>query len=94
LSSSSAPLGVSVEWTGQNELEVHARELSSGSLDPVCAPGSARPYCLQPRCSPAAARSRFLPPGGDVIGRRRLDTHFLALGELGAKMELRAAASR
>jgi len=24
------------------------------------------------------------PPGGDVIGRRRLDTHFLALTELGA----------
>jgi UDP-N-acetylglucosamine 1-carboxyvinyltransferase len=26
------------------------------------------------------------PPGGDVIGRRRLDTHFLALRELGAKV--------
>ena len=25
-----------------------------------------------------------LPPGGDVIGRRRLDPHFLALEELGA----------
>ncbi len=27
------------------------------------------------------------PPGGDVIGRRRLDTHFLALGRLGAVVE-------
>ena len=27
------------------------------------------------------------PPGGDVIGRRRLDTHFLALGRLGADVE-------
>ncbi|MFQ5529980.1 MAG: UDP-N-acetylglucosamine 1-carboxyvinyltransferase, partial [Gemmatimonadota bacterium] len=27
------------------------------------------------------------PPGGDVIGRRRLDTHFLALGRLGAEVE-------
>jgi UDP-N-acetylglucosamine 1-carboxyvinyltransferase len=26
------------------------------------------------------------PPGGDIIGRRRLDTHFLALRELGAKV--------
>ncbi len=26
------------------------------------------------------------PPGGDVIGRRRLDTHFLALTELGARV--------
>jgi UDP-N-acetylglucosamine 1-carboxyvinyltransferase len=28
------------------------------------------------------------PPGGDVIGRRRLDTHFLALTELGAKVSM------
>jgi UDP-N-acetylglucosamine 1-carboxyvinyltransferase len=28
------------------------------------------------------------PPGGDVIGRRRLDTHFLALTELGAHVEI------
>jgi UDP-N-acetylglucosamine 1-carboxyvinyltransferase len=28
------------------------------------------------------------PPGGDVIGRRRLDTHFLALTELGAKVDI------
>ena len=28
------------------------------------------------------------PPGGDVIGRRRLDTHFLALTELGAQVKI------
>ena len=31
------------------------------------------------------------PPGGDVIGRRRLDTHFLALTELGARVEINGA---
>ncbi|MDR2072701.1 MAG: UDP-N-acetylglucosamine 1-carboxyvinyltransferase [Spirochaetaceae bacterium] len=31
------------------------------------------------------------PPGGDVIGRRRLDTHFLALTELGAAVATRRA---
>jgi len=31
------------------------------------------------------------PPGGDVIGRRRLDTHFLALEELGARIEVDGA---
>ena len=31
------------------------------------------------------------PPGGDVIGRRRLDTHFLALTELGAQVEINGA---
>jgi len=28
------------------------------------------------------------PPGGDIIGRRRLDTHFLALTELGARVQI------
>ena len=28
------------------------------------------------------------PPGGDVIGRRRLDTHFMAFAELGARVEM------
>ncbi|MDR0568648.1 MAG: UDP-N-acetylglucosamine 1-carboxyvinyltransferase [Spirochaetaceae bacterium] len=31
------------------------------------------------------------PPGGDVIGRRRLDTHFLALTELGARVVVNGA---
>lgn len=39
---------------------------------------------------PMLARLRQLelpPPGGDVIGRRRLDTHFLAFAALGAEVE-------
>jgi UDP-N-acetylglucosamine 1-carboxyvinyltransferase len=34
-------------------------------------------------------RAVLPPPGGDIIGRRRLDTHFLALTELGAEVEIR-----
>ena len=37
---------------------------------------------LVARCGKAV----MLPPGGDVIGRRRLDSHFLALTELGARV--------
>lgn len=33
-------------------------------------------------------KAEMLPPGGDVIGRRRLDTHFLALTELGARIKI------
>ena len=33
-----------------------------------------------------AGKAVLPPPGGDVIGRRRLDTHFLALSELGAQV--------
>ena len=39
---------------------------------------------------PALARLGHVelpPPGGDIIGRRRLDTHFLAFRKLGAEME-------
>jgi len=42
---------------------------------------------------PLLARSgkvELPPPGGDVIGRRRLDTHFLALSELGSRIEIGA----
>ncbi|MBL8965523.1 MAG: UDP-N-acetylglucosamine 1-carboxyvinyltransferase, partial [Spirochaetaceae bacterium] len=31
------------------------------------------------------------PPGGDVIGRRRIDTHVLALEELGARLDIDGA---
>ena len=40
---------------------------------------------------PLLARSgevELPPPGGDIIGRRRLDTHFLALTELGAEVDV------
>ena len=30
----------------------------------------------------------MMPPGGDVIGRRRVDTHFLALEQLGANINV------
>ncbi len=33
-------------------------------------------------------KAEMLPPGGDVIGRRRLDTHFLALEQLGAQVKI------
>ncbi|MFW6180655.1 MAG: UDP-N-acetylglucosamine 1-carboxyvinyltransferase, partial [Spirochaetota bacterium] len=53
-----------------------------------------REYACEIRASillagPLSARGRavvFPPPGGDVIGRRRLDTHFLALQALGVEV--------
>ena len=83
-----ADLGADVSWTGANHLRVDARHARPKPLDPK--------LCAKIRASillagPLLARfgSCVLPPpGGDVIGRRRVDTHFLALERLGATVEV------
>ena len=77
-------LGVQVEMLGENTWRFTAHSLHSADLDPD--------MCRRIRASillagPMLARTGELqipPPGGDVIGRRRLDTHLLALQALGA----------
>jgi UDP-N-acetylglucosamine 1-carboxyvinyltransferase len=80
--------GVAADWTERNSLAIHAKSLRSAELDPrLCA--SIRASILL--AAPLIARCGHVtlpPPGGDVIGRRRLDTHFLALQQLGVQFEL------
>jgi UDP-N-acetylglucosamine 1-carboxyvinyltransferase len=83
-----ASLGADIAWTGQNELAVHARELRPARLDPVLC-GRIRASILL--AGPLLARYGSVtlpPPGGDVIGRRRMDTHFLAFEQLGAEWNI------
>jgi UDP-N-acetylglucosamine 1-carboxyvinyltransferase len=83
-----ASTGVDVAWTARNALRIHAKTVASSRLDPE--------LCRKIRASillaaPMLARCgeiQLPPPGGDVIGRRRVDTHFLALERLGASFEL------
>lgn len=83
-------VGAVAEWdiTDDHTLHVHARTVRAALLDPaLCARIRASILLAAPllaRCGEVA----LPPPGGDVIGRRRVDTHFLALGELGATYEL------
>lgn len=77
-------VGASAEWRERNTLVIHAREIRADALD--------ADLCARIRASillagPLLARCGHVilpPPGGDVIGRRRVDTHFLALEQLGA----------
>ena len=77
-------VGAEVEWQKRNTLAIHAKQIRAADLDPV--------LCARIRASillagPLLARCGEVtlpPPGGDVIGRRRLDTHFLAFEQLGA----------
>jgi UDP-N-acetylglucosamine 1-carboxyvinyltransferase len=77
-------VGASADWRGGNKLTIHAKEIRAADLDPVlCARIRASILLAGPllaRCGEVA----LPPPGGDVIGRRRLDTHFLAFEQLGA----------
>ena len=80
-------LGAEVEWLGDHRVRVTADEIGGPGLDPELA-GRIRASLLL--AGPLLARQgevELPPPGGDVIGRRRLDTHFLALGRLGAEVE-------
>jgi UDP-N-acetylglucosamine enolpyruvyl transferase len=77
-------VGASAEWRSRNTLAIHAKEIRAADLDPdLCARIRASILLAGPllaRCGEVA----LPPPGGDVIGRRRLDTHMLALEQLGA----------
>jgi UDP-N-acetylglucosamine 1-carboxyvinyltransferase len=76
--------GAAAEWTARNALRIHAGHVNATGLDPeMCARIRASILLAAPllaRCG----KVELSPPGGDVIGRRRLDTHFLALEQLGA----------
>ena len=80
-------MGADVTWTGPNVVRVDAGNVSAGALDPAL---SARIRASILLAGPLLARFGTLslpPPGGDVIGRRRLDTHVLAFRALGAEVE-------
>jgi UDP-N-acetylglucosamine 1-carboxyvinyltransferase len=77
-------VGALAEWRGANRLEIEARSVRATGLDArLCARIRASILLAAPllaRCGEVL----LPPPGGDVIGRRRVDTHFLALRQLGA----------
>jgi UDP-N-acetylglucosamine 1-carboxyvinyltransferase len=79
-------LGAQAEWTGPNTLKIDTRPLRPKPLDPaLCAKIRASILLAGPMLARFGAVS-LPPPGGDVIGRRRVDTHFLALEQLGASV--------
>ena len=79
-----ATLGAETEWIGSNTVRVRARDLSASELDPEAASRIRASILLAGPMLARVGRMVLPPPGGDVIGRRRVDTHFLALAKLGA----------
>jgi UDP-N-acetylglucosamine 1-carboxyvinyltransferase len=83
-----ADLGAEAEWTGPNEVRVVAAEVSKTAPDEALSDRIRASFLL---AGPLLARfgSADMPlPGGDVIGRRRLDTHVHAFSGLGAEIDV------
>lgn len=78
-------LGAEITVLGPSSWKIHAKNISTTSLDPQLLKQIRASILL---AGPMTARLGDLslsPPGGDVIGRRRVDTHILALQALGAQ---------
>ena len=83
-----ADLGGSVEWIADNVVSIDTRGMRPKPLDPaICARIRASILFAGPMLA-RFGRVTLPPPGGDVIGRRRVDTHFLALEQLGAEVSV------
>ncbi|MGE5691276.1 MAG: UDP-N-acetylglucosamine 1-carboxyvinyltransferase [Pseudomonadota bacterium] len=83
-----AELGAAAEWTGPNEVRVHAAELVRSEPDEELCRRIRASFLLAGPLLARTGRATMPPPGGDVIGRRRLDTHIHAFEQLG--VEIRA----
>ncbi|MBN1579520.1 MAG: UDP-N-acetylglucosamine 1-carboxyvinyltransferase [Anaerolineae bacterium] len=81
-------VGVKVDWLQEHSVALQAENIVRTTLDSI--------LCEEIRASilfagPMLARCHQItlpPPGGDIIGRRRVDTHLHAFQALGAEIEI------
>ncbi len=82
-----ASLGVEIADLGGSSWRVAARTVRPADLDPDLCRRIRASILLAGPMTARAGELRLPPPGGDVIGRRRVDTHILALRALGAQVK-------
>jgi UDP-N-acetylglucosamine 1-carboxyvinyltransferase len=83
-----ADLGADVEWTGRNEVRIHAADVTKGEPDEELCSRIRASFLLAGPLLARVGTATMPPPGGDVIGRRRLDTHIHAFEQLGVDVDL------
>jgi UDP-N-acetylglucosamine 1-carboxyvinyltransferase len=83
-----ADVGAEVEWTSRNDLVVDSSGAQKTELDAELCSRIRASFLLAGPLLARFGRASVPPPGGDVIGRRRLDPHIHALAELGAEIDL------
>jgi UDP-N-acetylglucosamine 1-carboxyvinyltransferase len=82
-----ADLGADAGWTGPNEVRVHTANVSKSNPDPQLCSRMRASFLLAGPLLARFGEATMPPPGGDVIGRRRLDPHIHAFAELGATVD-------
>jgi UDP-N-acetylglucosamine 1-carboxyvinyltransferase len=80
-------LGVKVEWMGDNELRLRADAVTDTAVDDALAAKIRASFLLAGPLLARFGEARMPPPGGDFIGRRRLDPHLDAFRDMGARVE-------
>jgi UDP-N-acetylglucosamine 1-carboxyvinyltransferase len=83
-----AGLGAEIEWLGEHEVRIDASNVSSYTLDQELATRIRASFLLAGPLLARFGRASAPPPGGDVIGRRRLDPHIHAFARLGVEIEV------
>jgi UDP-N-acetylglucosamine 1-carboxyvinyltransferase len=77
-------IGVAVNWRGQHELALCAAGVSEVEIEEELAEQIRASFLLAGPLLARFGRALMAPPGGDVIGRRRLDPHLDAFRAMGA----------
>jgi UDP-N-acetylglucosamine 1-carboxyvinyltransferase len=84
-----AEIGADVTWTGANEVRVDTAGVTKTELDPELCGRMRASFLLAGPLLSRFGRVIVPPPGGDVIGRRRLDPHIHAFARMGAQVDVR-----
>ena len=80
--------GAKATNAGKHEWKIEAANITDSSIPDELSKKIRASILFAGPLLARTGKAEMLPPGGDVIGRRRLDTHFLALTQLGARVEI------
>jgi UDP-N-acetylglucosamine 1-carboxyvinyltransferase len=80
-------LGVDVQWVADNSVRLCAKGVTDVSVDEELSKQIRASFLLAGPLLARFGEARMPPPGGDFIGRRRLDAHLDAFKDLGARVD-------
>lgn len=85
-------LGTSISYKGENSFQFDSSQLITSEPDRLLSESIRGSFLLISPLLHRFKKARIYTPGGDSIGRRRLDTHIIALQALGARITKEADA--